>query len=200
IWAIIGNNLSATAPLASPDSYWLNAHGYGAYWGWATWRRTWEKFDVQMEKWPEVKRSGAFDGYFLSAAEKREATTLFSLTHSGELGTAWDYQFDFAKVLSGAANIIPEANLCLNIGFGAGGTHTVKEDDNRNRSELHQATFPLRHPEPLEMDPARDLAYFNTFIRPSPWQRFKYTLGSVLPTKILEPMTLIVRKLTSPRS
>lgn len=200
IWAIIGNNLSAETPVAAPDSYWLNAHGYGAYWGWASWRRSWQQCDISMQRWPEVLRAGTFDDFYLSAAERREATALFSAAHSGELATSWDYQFDFAKMLAGAANIIPEANLCRNIGFGAGGTHTIKENDTRNRSALHQARFPLKHPVPLAVDPARDLAYFNAFIRPTSWQRFKHRLRAMLPPVLIGPLTVIARKLEGARS
>ena len=193
IWAIIGNNLSAEAPIAQPDTYWLNAHGYGAYWGWATWRRSWDKFDDDMTRWPEVLRTGAFDQYYLSAAEKREGNTLFSITHSGEMGSTWDYQFDLAKVLAGAANIIPEANLCLNIGFGEGGTHTTKSSDTRNRSELHQAKFPLKHPYPLEVDKERDLAYFNAFVLPPRWQRIKNKVKVLLPDGWEEKLVPFIR-------
>lgn len=193
IWAIVGNNLSAQAPIAHPDSYWLSAHGYGAYWGWASWRRSWKKFDEKLVKWPEVQRSGSFDKYYLSEAEKHEASMFFSMIHTGEMITAWDYQFDFAKILAGAANIIPEANLCLNIGFGEGGTHTVNTSDNRNRTELHQARFPLKHPEPLELDHQRDLAYFEAFILPSPWQRIKNKVKVLLPDSWEEKLVPLLR-------
>lgn len=189
IWAIIGNNLSAPEKPVDADTYWLSAHGYGAYWGWASWRRVWRKFDVRMSDWPRVSGTKEFNDYFLSRAEKRQGKMLFEATYDGRIPTAWDYQLDFAKVLAGAANIIPEANLCRNIGFTSDATHTVSPDDSRNRSVLHAARFPLRHPARLEVDPVRDLAYFEAHILPSKVQRLKNFVKQLLPDKIEERLT-----------
>lgn len=30
---------------------------YNHVWGWATWRRVWEKYDVKMNSWPELKKT-----------------------------------------------------------------------------------------------------------------------------------------------
>lgn len=38
----------------SDDSYYFSK--YGAIWGWATWRRAWQYYDVNMKLWPEVKK------------------------------------------------------------------------------------------------------------------------------------------------
>jgi len=35
------------------DSYYFS--GYGPIWGWASWRRAWIYYDVDMKLWPEVK-------------------------------------------------------------------------------------------------------------------------------------------------
>jgi hypothetical protein len=189
IWAIFGNNLSAPADPAARDTYWLSAHGYGAYWGWASWRRVWEKFDVEMKEWGRVGRTKEFKRYFLSKAELKEGNKLFEQTYDGRISSTWDYQLDFAKVLAGAANIIPEANLCRNIGFSGDGTHTLSAGDSRNREILHSALFPLRHPEPLELHPARDLAYFEAHILPPRFQRIKNSVKRMLPRSIERKLT-----------
>ncbi len=195
IWAIIGNNLSPGDQEKDADTYWLSAHGYGAYWGWASWRRVWRQFDVHMRRWPEVKDTKEFNSYFLSKAERKEAKMLFEETHNGGIPTAWDYQMDFAKILAGAVNIIPEVSLCKNIGFTSEATHTVSAKDHRSRNEISSAKFPLRHPQELALDPVRDLAYFEAHVLPSRLQRLKNKLKLIVPDQVGQKLGPMMGKL-----
>ena len=192
VWAINGNNLMSDWEHDSDESYYFSSHGYGAYWGWASWRRSWEKFDVRMKKWPEVQDSSLLKDYFLSRDEEEEGRAIFMKTWSEDIPTAWDYQFDFAKVLDGAVNIIPQKTLTCNIGFGNDGTHTVSTNDIRNREELYQVDFPLKHPEFVAIDKERDLVYFRRFIRVPYFRRFKNNLKSLLPKKVDNAITPIL--------
>ncbi|MBL8001354.1 MAG: nucleotide-diphospho-sugar transferase [Flavobacteriales bacterium] len=183
VWAIIGNNLMTDGKVVDPDGYWFNGHGYGAYWGWASWRRSWARFDIDMKRWPEARDKDLFKDFFLSRAERREAHMLFESTWDRSLPSAWDYQFEFARMLAGAVNIIPNVNLCRNIGFGDGSTHTVNESDPRNQEHLHEAVFPLRHPAEVAIDPARDLAYFDRFLRTPTRVLLKGWIKGLLPAR-----------------
>lgn len=181
IWAIIGNNLMTGGRVEGANSYWFNGHGYGAYWGWAGWRRSWSKVDLELKEWPEVRDKDLFKDYFLSKGERAEAYNLFQAVWDNTLSAAWDYQFEFAKIKAGAVNIIPNVNLCRNVGFGGEGTHTVNVNDKRNQEHLHEAEFPLVHPERIAIDPKKDLMYFNTYLR-TPWfVRLKTRIRERLP-------------------
>ena len=195
VWAINGNNLMSDWQQSNSDSYYYSSHGYGAYWGWASWRRSWEKFDVKMEQWPALRDSGLLDAYFLSADEREEGMNIFERTWDESIPTAWDYQFDFAKVLEGAYNIIPSKTLTCNIGFGDDGTHTVSANDSRNRSELFSAEFPLIHPMYIMVDRERDLAYFRRFIRTPFFRRFKNNIKSMLPEQVDNAVTPILSRI-----
>lgn len=195
VWAINGNNLMSDWKHDSTDSYYFSSHGYGAYWGWASWRRSWRQFDVRMEKWPQLHDSQLLKDYFLSRDEEEEGTNIFQKTWDESIPTAWDYQFDFAKVLAGAANIIPQKTLTCNVGFGDDGTHTVSANDARNREELYSVDFPLQHPEFLTVDKERDLIYFRRFIRTPYFRRFKNNLKSLLPKKVDNAVTPILSKI-----
>jgi hypothetical protein len=189
IWAINGNNLMPDWPRADQDSYWYNAHGYGAYWGWASWRRSWQRFDLEMKNWPAIRDSEVLDDYFLNAGEKRQATECFEACWNGTNATAWDFQFDFAKVKEGAVNIIPNVNLCRNIGFNDDGTHTVRKNDPRNKKELHEIGFPLRHPDAIAIDPKRDAVYYERYVRPPFFRRFKNRIKGMLPPEVDRAIT-----------
>lgn len=194
IWWILGNNLMAD-PLARPvGSYYFSQHGYGAPWGWAGWRRSWERYDGDMKAWPKVKDTPEWNAFFLSRAERREAQALFEATWSGAIKT-WDFQHDFARILHKGITIIPEHNLVRNIGFEGTGTNTVQGFDPRNVDNACDTPFPLVHPAEVVVDELRDLVYFNTFIRPPLFRRVKSTVKSLLPRQVDEAITPFLSKL-----
>lgn len=199
IWAIIGNNLSTGGSIKDPQGYWFMAHGYGAYSGWAGWRRSWELFDMDMKDWPQVRDQGVFKDHFLSSGERREAMKIFENTWNGMIAGAWDYQFDYAKMKARAVNIIPNVNLCRNVGFGDDATHSVSLRDPRNQEHLHEAAWPLEHPASITVDPERNLAYFNAFVRTPAFRRFKNALKRMLPGSVskavVPPLSRLQRRL-----
>ena len=188
VWAIMGNNLMTEWKAPNDDSYYFSTHGYGAYWGWAGWRRVWKKYDVDMKAWPDVKAAGTIMGHFISKAEMNEAYHVFENTWNGNI-RSWDYQFDFGRVTEHGVNIIPNVNLIRNIGFGAEGTHTVNENDRRNKSHLLELKVPLTHPRHMLVDAMRDHEYFKRYIEPTPFRRFKDVIKRVLPEGLDEAVT-----------
>lgn len=188
VWCIMGNNLMSEWEVKGKESYYFSAHGYGAYWGWAGWRRTWIKYDVQMADWPEARDTGLIEGHFRNKAEMAEAYKLFEGQYIGAI-RSWDYQMDFARILNRGVTCIPNINLVRNIGFGADGTHTVSENDRRNKADDAELTFPLVHPRHMVVDVERDMAYFEKYIRPSLFRSFKDALKSMLPSKVDEAIT-----------
>ena len=194
VWCIMGNNLMTEWQVQGDDSYYFSAHGYGAYWGWAGWRRVWRKYDVDMKEWPAVRDSGLLMGQFLSRGEMKEAYKLFEATHAG-LIRSWDYQMDFLRILDRGVTCIPNINLIRNIGFGADGTHTVSERDRRNKDEVDEIGLPLVHPAHMLVDARRDLAYFERYIEPTSFRKFKDAIKNLLPEKVDEAVTPFFSKL-----
>ena len=184
VWSIIGNNLATGGVVKDPDGYWFMEHGYGAYSGWAGWRRSWERFDMDLKDWPTFSRTEKYRKYFLNADERAEADMLFRYTWDGNIPGAWDYQFDHAKIMAGAVNIIPNVNLCRNIGFGEDATHSKSLSDNRNQEHLHEARFPLKHPDAIVVDRQRNLDYFNTYVRTPAFRRLKNHLVAAMPDPV----------------
>ena len=95
---------------------------YTSIWGWATWRRAWKHYDVNMTSWPEFKQSGLLRGVCEDPDERAYWTRLFDLTHAGAIDT-WDYQWCYACWSQGSLAILPNCNLVSNIGFGERATH-----------------------------------------------------------------------------
>ncbi len=188
VWCIMGNNLMTEWKVTNRDSYYFSTHGYGAYWGWAGWRRVWRKYDVDMKAWPAIKAEGTITGHFISKAEMIEAYGVFDSTYNGTI-RSWDFQFDFGRVVEHGVNIIPNVNLIRNLGFGAEGTHTVSENDRRNKDDVLEITLPLAHPNHMLVDTVRDHEYFKRYVQPTGFQRFKSLVKSVLPEGVDEAVT-----------
>jgi len=134
---ISGSNFVG-AQSSSNGSYYFS--GYPDIWGWATWRRSWSHYDLELSSWPTVGRKlniGSLVGG--GALASRYWRHNIEKTWRGQIDT-WDYQWLYSIWMRGALNIIPQANLIENIGYGEGATHTT-----------HQAPAFLRAVEPLEL-------------------------------------------------
>lgn len=98
----------------------------GSAWGWATWRRAWQR-DVEVpEDAAALARAIADTGVDPLVAEN------FLMIHEVAVTTrtaAWDCEWDLRKALVGGLSVVPSVNMIANIGFGASATHTRFPDD-----------------------------------------------------------------------
>ncbi|MBK9061102.1 MAG: nucleotide-diphospho-sugar transferase [Flavobacteriales bacterium] len=106
VWCIMGNNLMIEWEHKEEEDYYFSAHGYGAYWGWAGWRRVWRKYDVEMKEWPECRDRQLLNSHFLTKAELAEACKLFEGQYVGAV-RSWDYQMDLARILNRGSPAYP---------------------------------------------------------------------------------------------
>src|ERR1700693_1667094 len=107
---------------ATPYSYYFSR--YPHVWGWATWKRAWQNYDVDMAEWPELRDKKWLQGFLESRRASNFWNNNFEKTYSGQVDT-WANQWLFACWRKGALSIIPCQNLVSNIGFGIEATHTT---------------------------------------------------------------------------
>jgi len=117
-------------------------------WGWATWRRAWEKYDPKLQKWPQFKKEKKLEKICTSAGVRVYEKTYQAL-YRQEL-ILWDSRWSFAVFSHQGLVVFPAVNLVSNIGLTQG-TTTQKYDPFLNRS-TRSVSFPLRHPERVEID------------------------------------------------
>jgi hypothetical protein len=127
---------------------------YNLIWGWASWRRAWRHYDVEMTAWPGRAESDWLRRITGSSASSRYWSDVFSRVYRGEIDT-WDYQWMFASWNRDGIAIVPNVNLVTNIGFDADATHTTEENRLANWP-LRAMEFPLRHPPRRLPDRAAD--------------------------------------------
>jgi hypothetical protein len=145
----------------SNASYYFSK--YGPIWGWASWRRAWEYYDVNMKHWPEVKANRIHHDFCDSENEMSVRVKLFDDVYDGKINT-WDYQWVFAKLLNSGLCIVPNVNLITNIGFTGDSTHSF-ENSALSDMTMSELLFPLIHPEFIIRDTISDKVFFNKYIR-----------------------------------
>ncbi|QWV95070.1 glycosyltransferase family 2 protein [Geomonas oryzisoli] len=164
VMQICGLNVLGEWP-GSGHSYFFS--GYGPIWGWASWRRAWRHYDVEMKLWPEVRGNGVYRDLCQDGAEAAYRLQLYDRLHAGEIDT-WDYQWGFAKMVNSGLSVIPAANLVTNIGFGADATHVSDATDPYAELKVYQADSVLRHPPYLVRDRRADRRYLEEFVGVKP--------------------------------
>jgi hypothetical protein len=123
VMCICGMNLFPRSPARGDETYFFSR--YGATNGWASWRRAWKYFDVDMSDWPEFKRSGRIKDLFPTKVEQIFWTMLFDAQYRGKINT-WDFQWLYARLANGGLIATPVRNMVVNLGFRADGTHTQR--------------------------------------------------------------------------
>lgn len=149
IMQVAGYNLLSGKYDAGSDYHFSH---FGWQWGWATWKRAWDYFDLSMASWPAFKRHGFHRIHpFFS-----RRTWVFDNTYAGKINT-WDYQWDYAFAINSGLAVVPTYSLIENIGFGANATHgTDVKDANYYRVPVHSLVFPLKHSQFLFPAPRYD--------------------------------------------
>jgi len=138
--AISGDNFQGDRPVTE-DSYYFSR--YPHIWGWATWRRAWQHYDLAMADWPALRDRGWLFKLLRDQASAQYWTNIFQGSYEGF--DTWDYAWVFACWRRGGLTILPARNLVSNAGFGEQATHT-KGDSPLANLPAETLPFPLRHP------------------------------------------------------
>jgi hypothetical protein len=140
-----------------PDhSYYFSK--YALIWGWATWRRAWRAFDLEMRTWPDVRRDSRSLALYDSEDERAYWDGTFQQMHEGQLST-WDYAWMYACWTQGLS-IHPAVNLVRNIGTPDGATHMTGANPFLGRG-VGALEADLRHPTWMVRDRQADLDTFD---------------------------------------
>lgn len=125
---------------------------FGGIWGWASWKRAWEKYDLEMTKLDEFKKRNYFKYLFGEELGKIRQKQMENCP-----STTWDFQWGFARHMNSGLACVPAKSLIKNIGFGEGATHTQTGGD---RVTNHEINFPLEENIFMIADKEYDKAFF----------------------------------------
>lgn len=153
IASISGNNFQF-GKNRTEDSYYFSRFSHT--WGWATWKRVWRLYDLEIKPWPTLKKEGWLKDYLPDRKSVRYWTLIFDQIYGGRIDSAWDYQFTFTIWINNMISILPSQNLAKNIGFGLEeATHTKRKSKLLNIPAI-PIKFPLKHPKFIIVDQEAD--------------------------------------------
>jgi len=152
VFAISGCNFVPPEALSHPDDPYRFSQ-VPHIWGWATWRRSWQRHQLDIWGWQRdlpPRTLWSRSGRSVSGAVYWAST--FELLARKKVDT-WDGQLVLAGMVANQWTATSNMNLIENIGFGDDATHTVE-----NREELQpirEIHFPLVEL-PVELDTQAD--------------------------------------------
>jgi hypothetical protein len=110
----------------------------GSIWGWASWRRAWKFYNVNIDE-TEYGNNLNYLEFLLGKELKDVRINHFEMLKKG-LDT-WDYQWSFARHFNSGLTCVSSKSLISNIGFDKHATHTKIGEDTVKKMEI---VFPLR--------------------------------------------------------
>jgi hypothetical protein len=152
IMAISGDNFQL-GNQRTQNSYYFSRYTHS--WGWATWKRAWKHFDMEMSAWPKVRDQQLVRSILDSDRDVKYWTAILQDTYESKI-KAWDYRWTLSVWLQNGLTILPNVNLISNIGFGEGATHTVSTKNPWINLPTQSMNFPLQHPQFVIRDSIAD--------------------------------------------
>ena len=124
----------------------------GDTWGWATWKRAWHYFDLELGLWVDASAQDKMRVFGHSAPYLTEDIANGCRAVLQRNLDAWDYQWAFTRIVHGGLGVVPAVNMVSNIGFGADATHTISQDSPYVNIPVYAMQFPLKHNTDMRVD------------------------------------------------
>lgn len=150
------------------NSYLFSRYFTGG--AWASWRRAWSGFSVDLENVDVNTFKIIIIKEFYSTAETnwwvRKVKEIKADTAKKGY---WDYQMQIHMLLNNGLAIRPQKNMICNIGFDSEGTHTL-ESDSRGERDIFPC-FPLQHPLNIVVNKKNDYLFMAKELQKSLYKR-----------------------------
>ena len=198
------NATNETAKDLSANSYSFKrvydfAEDVVGIWGWATWRRAWEKHDKKMSKLQEYKKQNDITEEFLDNEEYLRKTRIKNITEqmeyilSGENST-WDIQLIFSTMINEGLFIIPDCNLVTNIGCSISqSAHKAFKYSIGANLAGGEILFPLSHPPQISPSPLTPKDYIRAAFTPNFTAKEFWEIEACVTDRILTVHNFLVR-------
>lgn len=151
IMNICGSNIYYPSTRKNSNSYYFS--GYFSTYGWATWKRAWNKFDFSPTTEFTCETIKNFFGKNNIASEYW--LYIFHNLRKNIRKSIWDCQWTLSCWSCSGISIKPYVNLVENIGFGADATHTKGDSYVKDVPAL-SLELPLKHPNKIIIDDDSD--------------------------------------------
>lgn len=135
-------------------------------WGWATWKRAWKFYDVNIGSFPQFKEKRKMKDVFDSKREQNYWSRILQSVYDGKNDT-WDYQWNYTVWTQNGLCVLPNINLVSNIGYGNNSTHTIESASKFANMPLFEVSV-IKHPDFMLQNKEADQFTFNSHFSPRP--------------------------------
>ena len=160
VWVVTGNNFQNGQPRGDSSYYFSR---YNHVWGWASWRRAWEKSDMGIQFWPEWKKKSSWKKWLPDLIERKYWEKIFNRMYRNEIDT-WDYPWTASVWFHAGLTATPNVNLVSNIGFGPDATHTFSTTSPQAAMSTNNLQS-IKHPNKIVQNVSADCyAFYHVFV------------------------------------
>jgi hypothetical protein len=175
IMHISGNNFQDGMMRGNGSYYFSN---YNHIWGWATWKRAWKAYNVDLSFLTETEAETLIEKQFDTKKERLFWNNIFKKVINKTIGT-WDYQWTYAVWKNNGLSILPNKNMIANIGFNNNGTHTSGVDILGLSNMKTFSISNIKHPTEIEINKKADKYGLDHYFNPS---KFFYLYKKIIHT------------------
>ncbi len=147
IWHIDGSNFVSNLY----ESNSIHFSKYFLIWGWASWRRAWNKYSLNMDGFDYFISNNQLSKVFQSKLERDYWKKQLTLAYNNEINT-WDYQWFYTIWKNNGLSIRPNVNLVKNIGFSQLATHTKRVNKQIDAINSGKFLFPVIYDDDIFQD------------------------------------------------
>lgn len=116
-------------------------------WGWATWKRAWINYDINMPSWHNEDKESFISKWCQDRKSLKGIRKMFDLHCNNIDPWTWDYQWVYACWKMNGLSVVPSRNLVSNLGIGPDASNTKSPVSVKmHPSTLDAIHFPLTHP------------------------------------------------------
>lgn len=147
-------------------------------WGWATWKRTWNKYKFSLEYLDDTDIFNTLKNTSLVEENKKHLASIF-LKMKNKMIDTWDYQYVYTILSNKGICIMPNVNLVSNIGFGENSTHTKENTSIYANCEVYPI-MPLIHPTKIQLNTDADKYFYQKYLKTSFSKKFLNKIKNII--------------------
>ncbi|MBI9061909.1 MAG: hypothetical protein JEZ14_07955 [Marinilabiliaceae bacterium] len=152
----------------------------GSIWGWATWKRAWNKYQFILPATLNDKAIKTLKEISFNSAYFKIRKDIFEKVKNID---TWDYQWAYTRLSNKGLSILPSKNLITNIGFGTNATHTTDDEHKLAQLKSFQLNKPLKHLDKIKLDKKFEKKFLN-FLYSQPKENNKLNKAKALYTQL----------------
>lgn len=159
VMMITGTNYLSQPMLDEP--YFFSEHA--TIWGWATWKRSWNLYDVTMKEWQNKETKSFFKLKYSNSFIWKHYRNTFNSLQTSYIDT-WDIQWVFTFLNNHGLCITPKVNLISNVGVIGAHSNGVTDSNFMATHEISHDEYSNFKPN-VRLNYSYDLSLYNKKIK-----------------------------------